>query len=95
MERTLNIAASPLELGSAGCALIFVCREILRAWLSDGMQHQSSNWLFSCQRYDGCGRGNNGVDVLEAGRRLTWARDTGHTLDGKEEVISARNLRFQ
>lgn len=39
--------------------------------------------------------GNNNVDVLEAVRRLTWARDTGRTLDGKEEVVSACNLRFQ
>ena len=43
----------------------------------------------------GVAEGNNGVDVLEAVRRLTWARDTGRTLDGKEEVISACNLRFQ
>lgn len=43
----------------------------------------------------GVAEGNNGIDVLEAVRRLTWVRDTGRTLDGNEEVVSARNLRFQ
>jgi hypothetical protein len=67
-----------------------------RAWLSDGMQHRSAIGS-SCVRATttGMAEGNNGVDILEAVRRLTWARETGRTLDGKEEVVSACNLRFQ
>jgi hypothetical protein len=97
MGRILNIAASLLEQGKRMlclCPFSYVWKFSARGFqmvCSIGPAIGSS----SLSATTGVAEGNKDVDVLEAVQRLTWAVDTGRTLDGKEEVVSACNLRFQ